>query len=65
MPEQGKNFDNEFRQRLFGRFEKRSRTFSVTYRTTIIFTFAFLAIVLVPLVALEYDDHRIRTKEAD
>ncbi|THB74033.1 MAG: hypothetical protein D3926_22715 [Desulfobacteraceae bacterium] len=64
MSEQKENFDNEFRERLYERYESRSRSFSTTFRATMIFTFAFLAFVLVPLVALEYDDHRIRIKEA-
>lgn len=44
MSEQNENFDKEFRQQLFDRFEKRSRTFYVTYRATMIFNAAFFIV---------------------
>ena len=58
MEEKPANFVDEYHLHLFNRLEKRSKTFTTFFRGTIIFAFAFLAFILIPLVALQHEEYK-------
>ena len=52
-------YGEELRARLLERFERRGRAFTRLGGTTLVFALAFLAFVLVPLVALQHDEKAV------
>ena len=53
------SFDDTFEKQLVEAYDKSARHFSQLFNATIIFAFAFLAFILVPLVALQREDAAI------
>ena len=53
------SFDDTFEKQLVEAYDKSARHFSQLFNATIIFAFAFLAFILVPLVALQREDATI------
>ncbi len=65
MSNQDTNSYNAYLSQLYDRLEKRSKSFSNLFKSTAIFSFAFLAFVLVPLVALQHDGPKIEQRLKD
>jgi DNA repair exonuclease SbcCD ATPase subunit len=61
MAQDTETFADEYRQHLYNQLEKRSKTFTTLFRGTIIFAFAFLAFILIPLVALQHEEYKFNT----
>jgi uncharacterized protein YlxW (UPF0749 family) len=61
MEEKSGTLNDEFRLHLFNRLEKRSKTFMTLFRGTMIFALAFLAFILIPLVALQHEEYKYNT----
>ena len=57
-----KTFATEYRELLLKQIDKRSNSFTTWFATTLVFSFAFLAFVLIPLVGLQHDEHQIEAK---
>jgi predicted nuclease with TOPRIM domain len=53
------SFDETFEKQLVEAYDKSARHFSQLFNATLIFAFAFLAFILVPLVALQREDATI------
>lgn len=58
MNEKFETFDEEYRWHLFNQLDKRSKTFMTLFRVTMIFAFAFLAFILIPLVGLQHEEYK-------
>ena len=61
MAQDTETFADEYRQHLYNQLEKRSKAFTTLFRGTIIFAFAFLAFILIPLVALQHEEYKFNT----
>lgn len=61
MDEKFETFNEEYRRHLFNRLDKRAKAFMMLFRGTMIFAFAFLAFILIPLVGLQHDEYKYST----